>query len=110
MNQVKQSAVNSSMLRNINHLEKVFVVLNFAVNFQVFFHPLRHQLEKIPATFQHLVVEIEDSSLLTFRVEKGAYKTLPSMNVHLIVNQIKVQDEQQIYSIDFPCFDWHRAW
>lgn len=40
----------------------------------------------------------------------GADRALGSMNVHLIVNQIKVQDEQQIDLNDFPWLGLCGAW
>lgn len=102
--------LTNSPPRRINHLTKVFLALNSPVNFKFLFHPLHHQLEAILVALQQLVVKIQNPLLLTFWVIESADGALRSMNVHLIVNQIKVQEEEQIYANDSPRFEVHGAW
>lgn len=86
--------LTNSTPRRINYLTKVFHALNSPMNFKFLFHPLQHQLEVILVALQQLVVKIQNPLLLTFRVVESADGALRSMNVHLIVNQIKVQEEE----------------
>lgn len=56
------------------------------------------------SSLECLIVKIKDSLFLTFRIKVSAHESLQSMNVHLIVNQIKVEEKEE------GKFDEYRGW
>ena len=65
------------------------------VRFHFIFQCLNHRVEDVLSSLECLIVKIKDSLFLTFRIKISAHESLQSMNVHLIVNQIKVEEKEE---------------